>query len=252
LACPRVSARLMFGEEITSSSESPVSSARGVREPGVPETRLLRMPGLGAGLIPVGCSECCPPEEIRGSRAEVVLEGGVGSGSSIGQSTGNVGVAGCAWDLPLSRVASRSGVWCRIGVRALSGVRDWSEVLGAGDCPRPVLADPVLADPVLFRRVCMERVISGSFPELPGLEPPPCWLGSAAVGGFCTRATSPTSSKRVPVGDPGGPWYSTRRGVPPGGTTFWISANRLFIIREYFTRMGIVCQAETGSPDSTS
>jgi hypothetical protein len=76
----------------------------------------------------------------------------------------------------------------------MSGVRDRSEDLGAGDCPRPVLADPVLADPVLFRLTWEERVLSGSFPELPGPEPPPCWLGSTVVGEFCTRATSPTSS----------------------------------------------------------
>jgi hypothetical protein len=51
----------------------------------------------------------------------------------------------------------------------MSGVRDRSEDRGAGDCPRPLLADPVL-----FRLAPEERVLSGSFPELPGLEPPPC------------------------------------------------------------------------------
>jgi hypothetical protein len=61
------------------------------------------------------------------------------------------------------------GVWCRIGVRALSGVRDRSKALGAGDCPRPVLADPVF-----FHLACEERVLSGYFPELPGPEPPLC------------------------------------------------------------------------------
>jgi hypothetical protein len=90
--------------------------------------------------------------------------------------------------LPLSGVASRFGVWRLIGVRALSGVRDRSEVLGTGDCLRPVLTYPIL-----FHLVCEERLLSGSFSELPGLEPPPCWLGSAVVGGFYTRATSPTS-----------------------------------------------------------
>ena len=137
MACPRVNARLMFGEGAISSSKSPVSSTRGVREPGVPETALFWIPGLGAGDFPDGCSECRPPKEIRGSRAEVVLEGGVGSGSGIGWSAGNVGVLERAWVLPLSRLASQSGVWCRIGVRALSKVLDRSEVLGAGDCPRP-------------------------------------------------------------------------------------------------------------------
>jgi hypothetical protein len=100
LVCSRVSARLMFGKGTTSSSESPVSSARGIQEPGVPETVLLRMLEIGAGLLPVGCSECCPPKVVCGSRAEAVLEGGVGSGYSIGQSTGNVGVAGCACTCP--------------------------------------------------------------------------------------------------------------------------------------------------------
>jgi hypothetical protein len=144
LACPRVNARLMFGERAILSSESPVSSARGVREPSVPETALFWIPRLGVGDFPAGCPECRPPEEIRGSRAEVVLEGGVGSGSGMGWSAGNVGVVESAWVLPLSRVTSRSGVWCRIGVGALSRVLYRSEVLGAGDCPRPDLADPVL------------------------------------------------------------------------------------------------------------
>jgi hypothetical protein len=92
----------MFGEGAISSAKSPVSSARGVREPGVPETVLLWMLGLRAGLLSTGCSKCCPPEAIHGSRAEVVREGGVGSGSDIGQSAEKVGVARCAWDLPLS------------------------------------------------------------------------------------------------------------------------------------------------------
>ena len=147
----------MFGQGAISSSESPISSARGVREPGVPETALLRMLGFGVGSLPAGRSECCPPEAILGSRAEADLEGGVGRGSCIWQSAGKVGVAGCAWDLPLSGVASRSGVWCLIGVRALSEVRDRSEVLGTGDCSRPVLTYPVL-----FRLACKERVLSGT------------------------------------------------------------------------------------------
>jgi hypothetical protein len=106
----------MFGEGVISSSESPVSSARGVREPGVPETALFRIPGLGVGDFPAGCLECRPPEEIRGSRAEVVLEGGVGSGSGMGWLAENVGVVESTWVLPLSWVTSRSGVWCRIGI----------------------------------------------------------------------------------------------------------------------------------------
>ena len=179
----------MFGEGAILSFESPVSSAAGVREPGVPEIALLRKLGIGAGSLLAGGFECCPPDAVCGSLAEVVLEGRVGCRSSIWQSAGNVGVVGCAWDLPLSGVAYRSGVWCLIGVRALSGVRDQSEVRGTRDCPRLVLKDPIL--------VCIayeERVPSGDFPELPGREPPLCWLGSAIVGGFFTRATSPTSS----------------------------------------------------------
>ena len=46
--------------------------------------KLLRMLGLGAGLLPAGCSECCPPEAVLGSRAEADLEGGVGSGPAFG------------------------------------------------------------------------------------------------------------------------------------------------------------------------
>jgi hypothetical protein len=178
----RVSARLMF-------KEGAMSSAQGVREPGVPKTTLLRILGIVAGSLPTWCSECCSPEAVRGSLTEVVLEDGIGSSSSIWQSGGNDGEAWCAWDLPLSEVASRSGVWRLIGVRALSGVRDRSEVLGAGDWPRPVLTNPIL-----FSLAYEERVLSGAFPELPGFEPSPCWLGSAVVGGSCTRATSPTIS----------------------------------------------------------
>jgi hypothetical protein len=160
----------------------------------VPETALFRIPGLGVGDFPIGCSECRPPEETRGSLAEVVLEGGVESGSGIGWSAGKVGVVKSTWVLPLSRLSSRSGFWCRVGVRDLSGVLDRPEVLGAGDCPHPDLADPALAEPVLFRLTPEEWVFSGSFPEFPGPEPPPCWLGSAAAGGSCTKVTSPTTS----------------------------------------------------------
>ena len=90
--------------------------------------------------------------------------------------------------LTLSKVASRSGVWCLIGVQALSGVRDQFEVLKTGDWPHPFLTDPMF-----FRLTCEERVLSGAFSELPGQEQPPCWLGLAAVRGLCTRATSPTT-----------------------------------------------------------
>jgi hypothetical protein len=80
----------MFGDGAISTSESPVSSARGVLEPGVPETVLFRISGLGVGDFSVGCSKCLPPEETRGSRVEVVLEGGVRSCSGMG-SAGKVG-----------------------------------------------------------------------------------------------------------------------------------------------------------------
>jgi hypothetical protein len=106
----------MFGEGAISSSESPVSSARGVLEPGVPEMALFRIPGLGVGDFPAGCSERLPPEETGGSRAEVVLEGGVRSCSGMGWSAGKVGVVERAWAFPLSRFASGSGVWCQIGL----------------------------------------------------------------------------------------------------------------------------------------
>ena len=152
----------MFGEGAISSSESPVSSARGVLEPGVPKMALFQIPGLRVGDFPAGCSERLPPEETGGSRAEVVMEGGVRSCSGMGWSAGKVEVVKRAWAFPLSRLASGSGVWCRIGLRTLSGVRDRSEFLGAGDCPRPDLADPAAAEPVLFRLAPDERVLSGS------------------------------------------------------------------------------------------
>jgi hypothetical protein len=159
----------MFGEGAISSSESPVSSACGVLEPGVPEMAFFRIPGLGVWDFPAGCSERLPPEETGGSRAEVVLEGGVRSCSRMGWSVKKVGVVERAWAFLLSRLASGSGVWCRIGLRTLSGVRDRSEFLGAGDCPHPDLADLAAAEPVLFRLALVERVLSESLPELPGL-----------------------------------------------------------------------------------
>ena len=66
---------------------------------------------------------------------EAALEGGGGNGSTIWQSGGDDGEAWYAWDLPLTGVASRSRVLCLIGVRALSGVRDRSEVLGTSVNP---------------------------------------------------------------------------------------------------------------------
>ena len=50
--CSRVRARLMFGEEALSSSESLVSSALGVRVPGIPETGLQREVGGCTGSFP--------------------------------------------------------------------------------------------------------------------------------------------------------------------------------------------------------
>jgi hypothetical protein len=96
-------------------------------------------------------------------------------------SAGKVGVVERAWAFPLSRLASGSGVWCRIGLRNLSRVRDRSEFLGAGDCPRPDLVNPATADPVLFRLAPDEWVLSGSLPELSGLNSSFCCLGSALV-----------------------------------------------------------------------
>ena len=80
----RVNARLRFGEGATSSSESPVSSAGGALEPGVPEPVPYRILGLAAGLLPAGCCECCRPEAALGSRADADRDGGVTTGSSIG------------------------------------------------------------------------------------------------------------------------------------------------------------------------
>ena len=67
-----------------------------VLEPGVPKTVPLRILGLGAGLLPAGCSECCPPEAVLGSRATADLDGEVATRSCIWQSARKVGVAGCA------------------------------------------------------------------------------------------------------------------------------------------------------------
>src|ERR1700684_735958 len=78
----RVNARLRLGEGATSSSESPVSSAGGALEAGVPEPAPFRTLGLVAGLLPAGW-ECCLPEAVLGSLAEAVRDGGVTAGSSI-------------------------------------------------------------------------------------------------------------------------------------------------------------------------
>jgi hypothetical protein len=109
----------------------------------------------------------------------------------MGWSAGKVGVVERAWVFPLSLLASGSGVWCRIGLRTLSRVRDRFEFLGAGDCPCPDLADPATAEPVLFRLAPKERVLSGSLSELPGLESSLCWLGSTTAGSYRT-VTCPT------------------------------------------------------------
>ena len=85
----------MFEEGAIPSSESPISSSRGVRELGFPETVPLRMLGIGAGSLSAGCSKRRPPEAVLGSRAEADQEGEVASGSCIWQSVGNVEVARC-------------------------------------------------------------------------------------------------------------------------------------------------------------
>ena len=98
---------LIFGEGAISSSESHVLSDLGVREPGVPETKLpLWTLCIGEGSLAVFCSGCCLPKLVRGSLGEAALEGGRGNGSTIWQSGGDDGNALCEWELPLSGVAS--------------------------------------------------------------------------------------------------------------------------------------------------
>ena len=140
---------------------------------------------------------CClhEIEAVRRSLVEAALKGGGRNGSTIWESGGDDGEAWNAWALPLSGVASRSGVRCFIGVRALSGVRDQSKVLGTRDWPCPILTDLVLFSLTWEERVISEALdVSGAFPALAGIKPPLCWLGPAAMGGFCTSATSPTTS----------------------------------------------------------
>ena len=177
----------MFGEGAISSSESPAPSACGVPETVLP----FRMLRIGERSLPMRCSRFCPPEieVICGSLLKATLEGGRGNVFTIWQSVGDNGEAWVVWVLPLFGVASRSGVQCLIGVRALSGVWDQSEVRGTWDWPRPDLTNPVL-----FLLTWGEWVLSGVLPELAGREPPPCWLGPLVVGGLWTKATSPTTS----------------------------------------------------------
>ena len=136
---------------------------------------------IGKGSFPVCCPGFSPPEieAVRGSLVEAALESGGGNGSTIWQSGGDDGEAWDAWALPLCGVASRSRVPCLIGVRALSGVRDQSEVLGTGDWPRSVQAHPVIFCLTWEERVLSKAPnLSGAFPTLAGREPPPCWLGT--------------------------------------------------------------------------
>ena len=185
--CRHVSTCLMFGEGAISSSESPTPSARGVPKPGVPKTILpFRTLWIGERLLPMCCPGLYPPaiEAVRGFLVEATLVGVGGNGSTIWQSKGDDDKAWVIGALPLSGVASQSKVEC------LTEVRVWSEVLpGTRDCPCPDLTDTAF-----FRLTWEERVISRAFPKLAGREPPPCWLGPTAIGGFWTNATSPTTS----------------------------------------------------------
>ena len=196
----------MFGDDVISSSESPVSFALGVPSPCACEVGFRREVGVCDGLLLVGGSERLERTGSSGSRIDIALEV-VRVASSIIHFDGE---DWCSRDFPFPEVISRSGVRLQIGVRDLSNVQDRSEVRWTCDCPRSDLSDPVL--------LCLgweARALSGAFPVLPGLELAP---GSTAVGGLCTTATSPTASYKVPDEDPGGAWYSTRLGVPPGGS----------------------------------
>ena len=188
----RVKTLLMFGDGVTSSSESLVSSALGVLSPGVWKVGFRREVRVCAGSFPVGGFGRHEHTGSSGSRIDATLEV-VGAVSSIIHS-GREDY--CARDFPFSEVVSRSGVCRRIGVRDLSGVWDRSGVRRTGDWPRPDLSDPIL-----FRLGWEERVRSGVFSILSGLEPSP---SSAVIGRLCTTTTSPTASYRVPNRNPGG------------------------------------------------
>ena len=90
---------------------------------------------------------------------------------------------------------------------------------------------------VFFLQTCNERVCSGTgvcsgsgtLPDSWGLGVTAGWLGPALVAGV--NSTSPITSYRVVVGDPGRPGLSTRMGVPRGGMKFCIPLNKSFIER---------------------
>ena len=75
--CSRVRARLMFGENAMSSSESLVSSTLGVPVPGVLETGLRRVLGVWAGSSSRCWSGCRSPKNVIGSLIEGALDGEV-------------------------------------------------------------------------------------------------------------------------------------------------------------------------------
>ena len=157
----------MFGDGATSSSESPAPSALGVPERGVPETVFpLRALRIGDWLSPGCWSGSLRPElgVARGSRLEAALDGGCGVELSFRPSAGEVG--GARVGIPRGTGA---GAGLRIGVRALTGVLERSEVLRTGDWSRPVRTDPVL-----FLLAPPDRVPEGFLPELDGRVPSSC------------------------------------------------------------------------------
>ena len=117
-----------------------------------------------------------------------VEEGTTPPSGSSEETTARLGTHG---RYPYSGVVSRSKVQCLIGVRALSGFRVPGPIRGPWNRG---LATPDLTNPVFFCLTYKERVISRVFPELKGREPPPCWLGLAAVGGSYTSVISSATS----------------------------------------------------------
>ena len=122
----------MFGEGTPLSSESPVSSALGVRSPGVLETGFRREVRVFARSVPVCGSGGHEHKGSFGSLIDAALEV-VGAASTIIYSGGEDGEDWRARDFPFPKVVSRSGVWLLTGVRDLSGVRDRFGVLRTGD-----------------------------------------------------------------------------------------------------------------------
>ena len=249
----------MFGEGAISSSESPAPSGSGVPERGVPETVFsFRMLWIGEGAR-FRCSA------LDSCHTKLKWSGGPWSMPLVRVGAHTAPVP-CNWrrgwrglrHRSLTPIWSRPPNWCPPPYRSFGPSYP---AFGTG----PTFSPEQVVD--LFRtgltQCSGELGKSGSVPEHRiSLDPEPFRIPSAwrfRPAGWdqhpherlaqAPPLLSPRTTFRWAF------WVDSNRaparGYCSGGTTFWISFNRSFIVCEYFTRIGSVCQAEDGSVDST-